>query len=111
MEVSEKVDVAQFESLLKVKPALTVYFYQEKCGVCTGLFPKVQEMVKGQFPKMELLVLEANQNRELAAQLRMMSVPGILVYFEGKEFFRANGLVGLGELRNKIDRYYNLMFG
>jgi hypothetical protein len=41
----------------------------------------------------------------------MMAVPGILVYFEGKEFFRANGLVTLGELRTKIGRYYNLMFG
>lgn len=36
MEVSEKVDVAQFESLLKAKPALMVYFFQEKCGVCTA---------------------------------------------------------------------------
>jgi thioredoxin-like negative regulator of GroEL len=111
MEISEKVDAAQFESLLKAKPALMVYFFQEKCGVCTGLFPKVQEMVKAEFPEMELLVLEAVQHRELAAQLRMMAVPGILVYFDGKEFFRANGLIGLGELRDKIERYYNLMFG
>lgn len=111
MEVSEKVEVAQFESLLKAKPALMVYFFQEKCGVCTGLFPKVREMLSVEFPEMELLVLEANQNREMAAQLRMMAVPGILVYFDGKEFFRANGLVTLGELRAKIGRYYNLMFG
>lgn len=102
MEISEKVEVAQFEPLLKAKPTLMVYFYQEKCGVCSGLFPKVQEMVMAEFPEMELLVLEAHQNRELAVQLRMMSVPRILVYFEGMEFFRANGLVTLGELRTKI---------
>lgn len=111
MEVNEKVDFAQFEALLNAKPALIVYFYQEKCGVCTSLFPKAKEMVKGEFPEMELLVLEAQQHRELAAQLRMMAVPGILVYFDGKEFFRANGLIGLGELRDKIGRYYGLMFG
>jgi thioredoxin-like negative regulator of GroEL len=60
---------------------------------------------------MELLVLESQQHRELAAQLRMMAVPGIMVFFEGKEFFRANGLIGLGELKSKIERYYLLMFG
>ncbi|MCL6260822.1 thioredoxin family protein [Aquiflexum sp. TKW24L] len=111
MEVSEKVDLAQFEALLNTKPALIVYFYQEKCEVCTSLFPKVKEMVKGEFPEMELIVLEAQQHRELAAQLRMMAVPGILVYFDGKEFFRANGLVAIGELKTKISRYYDLMFG
>ncbi|MCR9016408.1 thioredoxin family protein [Aquiflexum gelatinilyticum] len=110
MEVTEKIDLTQFEALLKSELALLVYFYQEKCGVCTGLFPKVRDMVRSEFPEMELLVLEAHQNRELAAQLRMMSVPGILVYFEGKEFFRTNGLVAMIELNTKISRYYNLMF-
>jgi thioredoxin-like negative regulator of GroEL len=111
MEVTEKIDLTEFEALLESNPALMVYFYQEKCGVCTGLFPKVKEMVNAEFPEMELLVLEAIQHRELAAQLRMMAVPGIMVYFEGKEFFRGNGLIGLGELRDKIERYYGLMFG
>jgi thioredoxin-like negative regulator of GroEL len=111
MEVSGIIDLTQFEALLQSKPALMVYFYQEKCGVCTGLFPKVKEMVNAEFPEMELLVLDAIQQRELAAQLRMMAVPGIMVFFEGKEFFRANGLIGLGELKSKIERYYLLMFG
>lgn len=111
MEVSGIIDLTQFEALLQSKPALMVYFYQEKCGVCTGLFPKVKEMVNAEFPEMELLVLESQQHRELAAQLRMMAVPGIMVFFEGKEFFRANGLIGLGELKSKIERYYLLMFG
>jgi len=41
----------------------------------------------------------------------MMSIPGIMVYIEEREFFRANGLIGLGELKNKIERYYLLIFG
>jgi thioredoxin-like negative regulator of GroEL len=111
LEINEKVRLSQFEGMLKSKPALMVYFYQEKCGVCASLFPKVKEMISIEFPEMELLVLEAEQNRELAAQLRMMAVPGIMVFFEGKEFLRANGLVALRELKAKISRYYNLMFG
>ncbi len=41
----------------------------------------------------------------------MMSIAGIMVYFEGKEFYRANGLVALGELKEKIGRYYGMMLG
>jgi len=47
---------------------------------------------------MEFIVLEAQQNREIAAQLRMLAVPGIVLFFEGKEFLRANGLLSLSEL-------------
>jgi len=60
---------------------------------------------------MELVFLDAFENRELAAQIHRMSIAGIMVYFEEREFFRANGLNGLGELKEKIGRYYGMMLG
>lgn len=41
----------------------------------------------------------------------MLSVPGMLLYLDGHEYFRANGMVSLAELREKIARPYGLMFG
>ncbi|MFD2202043.1 thioredoxin family protein [Shivajiella indica] len=110
MELNQTISISQFKKLLEEHSSILVYLYQDKCGVCKTLFPKVKDLVENEFPEMELLVLEAEQNRELAAQLRMLAVPGILVYFEGKEYFRANGLLSLGELKNKIGRYYSLMY-
>ncbi|SNS36384.1 Thioredoxin [Belliella buryatensis] len=110
MEITKKITTEDFEALLENHPATLVYFYQNKCGVCKILFPKIKNLLEQEFPKMEILVLEAEQNRTLAAQLRMLSVPGIMVYFEGKEFFRSNGLVTIGELQSRLGRLYQMFF-
>ncbi len=110
MEITEKIPIKDFEELLQSHPASLVYFYQDKCGVCKVLFPKVQELLEKEFPKMEMIVIEAAQNRELAAQLRMLAVPGVMVFFDGKEFFRSNGLTTITELNFKISRLYAMFF-
>lgn len=75
------------------------------------LFPKLQAMVKEKFPQLMLIRIEAEKNRELAGQLRMLAIPGIMLMLDGKEYMRSNGLVALEDLHQKIYRYYNLMFG
>lgn len=111
MELNTKFDSKQYDAMLDSNAAKLVYFFQDNCSVCTGLSPKVKELIEQDFSKMELVVLDAFENRALAAQMPMMSIPGIMFYFEEKEFFRANGLIGLGELKNKMERYYLLIFG
>lgn len=110
MEITKKITSVEFEKILQEKPAVLIYFCQDSCGVCKTLFPKVKDLIDQDFPQMEMLVFEAVQNRELAAQLRMLSVPGIMIFFEGKEYFRSNGLVTIGALNVKISRLYELFF-
>jgi thioredoxin 1 len=110
MELNQTFNTPDFEDILQQNSSVMVYFYHAKCGVCKTLFPKVKDLIEKEFPKMEFLVLDAEQNLKIAAQLRMLTVPGIVVFFEGKEFFRANGLVSLADLENKIERYYSLMY-
>ncbi|MCH7412722.1 thioredoxin family protein [Belliella sp. R4-6] len=100
----------QFNQLLIQFPAALIYLYQEDCGICTVLYPKVCEMLDKDFPKMEMIILHAEQNRELAAQIRMLSVPGIILYFDGKEFFRSAGVVTVSELKSRIGRLYEMFF-
>ena len=111
MELNQTLTTGEFEGLIRQKEALMIYFFQDRCGVCKMLFPKVKNLMENQFPKIELIVLDADKNRELAAQLRMLAVPGILVFFDSKEFLRSNGLVTINELESKIERPYGLFFG
>jgi thioredoxin 1 len=110
MELENTINQSQFKSLLEQEPALMIYFYQENCGVCKQLLPKVKSLIDNSFPKIKFVVLNAEKNKELAAQLRMLSVPGILLFFDQKEFVRANGLISLLDLENKIKRPYRLLF-
>jgi len=87
-----------------------LYFYNDICGVCHVLWPKVETLMKEEFPKIKLIRVHAKESLELAGQLRMLSVPGILLYLDGHETFRANGMLSMGELYEKIARPYGLMF-
>jgi thioredoxin 1 len=109
--ISKKIiEIAEWEYLIKEHDAMMVYLYSEKCNVCTSLFPKVKELIENKFPKVTLIILDAIENRGLAAQIRMFSVPGIILFIDGKEQFRANGLVMLSELERKIEKPYRMMF-
>jgi thioredoxin 1 len=99
-----------FQTLLTTHPAFMLYFYNDTCGVCKVLWPRVEALVKEKFPKIELIRVLAEESRELAGQLRMLSVPGMLLFMDGREYFRANGMIAMEELEGRIGRLYGMMF-
>lgn len=100
----------EFDALKVSEPAFMLYFFNDICGVCHALWPKVEALMEEEFPKIKLIRVHANESLELAGQLRMLSVPGMLLYMDGHETFRANGMLSMGELHEKIARPYGLMF-
>ncbi|MBD3628780.1 thioredoxin family protein [Cyclobacterium sp.] len=107
----EIISELKLEKYLKDKPAVLIYFYRESCGVCQVLYPKIKQLITDEFPEINLLKLDAGHYLKMAAQLRMLSVPGILFFMEGKEFFRNNGLVSIAELQTQISRPYEILYG
>ena len=87
------------------------YFYGDNCSICRSLGPKVEDLYKIEFPLLHFKKLRASQHRELAGQHRMLSVPGLLFFVEGREHYRANGLVTMDELCGKIQPAYEAYFG
>jgi hypothetical protein len=59
---------------------------------------------------MALYFIDISQNRTTAADFQVFTVPVILVYFEGREFFRKVRNISLIELENEISRPYHLLF-
>ena len=101
---------SEFEQLKTREAAVMLYFYNDVCGVCHSLWPKVENMIKTRFPKILINRVNASDSLELAGQLQMLSVPGILLYLEGREYYRGNGMVSIQEMEAKILRPYSLMF-
>lgn len=86
------------------------YFYGPNCAICHDLWPKVKALVEDEFPNLQLRYLNIEQHRELAAQNRMLSVPGILFWVAGREYFRANGFLYLKQLRDKLRPSYKAYY-
>jgi thioredoxin 1 len=104
------MEIKEIENLTTGKTAVLLYFYNDACAPCKVLRPKVIEMVETEFPKMELRLINTEQNPAVSARYGVFAAPTLLVYFEGKEYIRESKNISVSELHDKIDRYYMMVF-
>lgn len=95
---------------VKNNKAILVYFQNDNCPPCMSLRPKIQTMVKQDFPKMNLTFVNSFENPELTAQFGVFAHPTLIIFFDGKEYIRASKYVSIQELSQKIKRPYQLIF-
>jgi thioredoxin-like negative regulator of GroEL len=101
---------AQLQQKIQDKEAILVYFQNDNCPPCMSLRPKVQTMIEQDFPKMNLTFVNSFENPELTAQFSVFAHPTLLIFFDGKEYFRASKYVSTQELSQKIERPYQMIF-
>ncbi|MBK7631693.1 MAG: thioredoxin family protein [Ignavibacteriales bacterium] len=110
MDILSIVSYSEFQTQISKHNAVCFYLSTPECNVCKVLKPKVLEMIKIDFPKINFCYVDLNEAKEISGQLSVFSVPTILVYFEGKETIRISRNVHLQELWEQISRYYKMMF-
>ena len=99
------------DEILVRNPGVVLYFTAEHCNVCKTLKPAISEMLSDHFLEMKFYEIDTQTEPELAAKFQACSIPLILVYFEGKEFFRKGRAVSVNELSAEISRPYAMLFG
>jgi len=87
-----------------------VYFSRPACGVCTALLPKVKEMLR-EYPEIESAYINMDLIPESAGEYSILTIPGLLVFAEGREVIREARYISLDELSPRIQRYYSMVFG
>ncbi len=103
-------DIHSLQHLLVSEPALLVYFSTPECTVCRVLKPKVEEMVRTNFPRLRMVFADMTDFPSLAADYRVFTAPTILVFFDGRESIRKSRAFGIDELKSEVNRLYSLIF-
>ncbi len=88
---------------------LLAYFSAPDCGVCGALKPKIIEILED-YPDIESRYINVRVQKEAAAQHSIFSLPGILVFAEGRESIREARFVHIDQLRQAIDRIHRMVF-
>jgi len=102
---------AQFTAFLQQNPASAVYFSGPDCAVCQVLKPRVLELLRCDYPRIAVAVVDCAAAPELAAQQRVFAVPTLLVYFDGQELLRLVRHFSPPQLAEALERPYALFFG
>lgn len=100
----------EFTERTSLDLASLFYFSHEDCNVCKVLKPKINDLITKYFPKINLYYIDTKLHQEIAAQNSIFTNPTILVFFDDKEFIRKTRNIGIEELKNLLERPYNLMF-
>jgi len=103
------LNIEEIELKIKNDLGVMIYFSGENCGVCHALRPKIKELFSIDFPLIEQVFLDANENIEIASSFSVFSVPTMILFLDGKEFLREGRNMSILQMSNKISRIYDIM--
>lgn len=97
------------EALINDNKMVLIYFGSKTCGVCNVLKPKVIELLK-KYPEINFIHVDVDESPILSSSYNIFTIPGILIFTEGKEAVREARHISIDLLDEKISRYYGMVF-
>jgi thioredoxin-like negative regulator of GroEL len=101
----------ELQNTIRTEVGVLLYFSGENCNVCHALRPKFKELFDAEFPALKQIYLDAHENAEISAHFQVFSVPTMILFMDGREFAREGRSVSLHQLREKVQRPYEMMLG
>lgn len=87
-----------------------LYFWNSTCSVCEPLYDKLEILISDHFPELQIKKVSVEESPELCTKYGVFSSPLIILLLDGKEYIRSGSNVSIHEIKQKIDRLYQLKF-
>lgn len=81
-----------------------VDFWAPWCGPCKQLGPMLEKVVKQAGGKVRLVKINVDENQQLAAQMRVQSIPAVFAFVNGQPVDGFMGALPESQLKQFIDR-------
>ena len=81
-----------------------VDFWAPWCGPCKQLTPLLEKVVKQANGKVRLVKINVDENQQIAAQMRVQSIPAVFAFVDGQPIDGFMGALPEGQIRQFIDK-------
>ena len=92
-----------YETAISAKGYVLVDFYAPWCAPCRKMLPIVENLAKNHADKFSLLTVDFDQNRLLAKEQNIKSVPYLVIFKDGKKVWERSGDATEEELRKALN--------
>ncbi len=99
-----EIDQSNFDSTLKANPKLVVDCWAAWCGPCRMIGPIIERMAKEYSGKVAFAKLNVDENPQLSQTYRIMAIPTLLFFKDGKVVDQIVGLVPKEEIEEVMRR-------
>ncbi len=101
-----KITASNFEStVLKASKPVLVDFWAPWCGPCRMVGPIVEELAGESAGRAVVGKVNVDEERDLAMQFRVMSIPTIMVFKNGEAVEKVVGARGKADLAAMLDKH------
>ncbi|MFY9177183.1 MAG: thioredoxin [Caldicoprobacterales bacterium] len=91
------------EEVLSSKEPVLVDFYADWCGPCKMISPIIDQIAREYKGKATVAKINVDENRDLALQFGVMSIPTLIFFKDGREVQRILGARPKGQLTSVLD--------
>ena len=99
----EEIDEKEFDLTLKSKVVI-VDFFAEWCMPCLMMAPVFEE-IADRMKSVKFAKVNVDENQELAGKFKVMSIPCLIIFKNGKEVERIIGSQTSEAIEEKLKKY------
>jgi len=98
----------EMERIIGEEKFVLFYISRPACGVCGALKPKINN-IAANIDGLQVYYLNLDNDESVAGQYSIFTIPGILVYVDGKEFIREARYISVDDINDQLTRLKSLM--
>ena len=95
----------KFNELIQSPKPVLVDFYAEWCGPCQIMKPRILDVMERMGDDIQVIQIDVDKEKELAARFRIASVPTLIIFKNGKQQWRQSGLISAHALIKLLQEY------
>jgi thioredoxin 1 len=102
---SKAFTTADFNTMLSSNQLVFIDFYAVWCAPCRTMGPIVDQLSDKFKQKVKIEKIDIEANRELAQSLEVQSIPGFMLFKNGKKVWTGTGVMSYDELTKLLEKH------